>query len=233
MSRCPNCGTQVYGRVGNRENLICSSCGARLRISVSRGVGPYALFFLFPYALFFLLIWLFALPVTWGFGFFWLFIFFCCLPAMRRRVEVVQLSTQTVQQTSSDRNERARSATTLIRQSILNRQPDFVRSHPASRYCSYCGAAVPMPDWRFCKNCGASLSTETAEAPHLSERNTLRGNDHARRCMVCGLNLSGDGSVACCPHCGNTAHRTHLLEWLHIKKYCPVCGQHLTELEIE
>lgn len=224
MFRCPNCGNTLHWRPRHSEDFMCPMCSSRLRIRVSRGLGPFSLFFL--------LVWLLALPLNWGFGLFWLFILFCCFPAMRMKVEVVKPNSTTVPQTSSVRNDQTRSATTLMRQSTVNRQPLLTKGQLASRFCSYCGAAVSVPDWKFCQNCGASLLTVTGEAPYSNEQNKVRGDGHASRCMVCGLNLSNDSLLAYCPHCGNSAHRTHLLEWLHVKKYCPICGQHLTEQEL-
>jgi predicted RNA-binding Zn-ribbon protein involved in translation (DUF1610 family) len=222
--RCPNCGNLIYGHTRYHENLTCPSCSARLRIRASHGMGPFALFFLFVFLLVF--------SINFGFGLFWLFILFCFFPAVRRKVEVVQLNTPTVRQSYPDRSGRSESSTTLIRPSTVDQQPDLALGQRTSRYCSYCGATISMPNWKFCQNCGASLSTETAESFRSNEQGKVRGDSHAGRCMVCGLNLGNNGPVAFCPHCGNAAHRTHLLEWLHVKKYCPVCGQHLTEREI-
>lgn len=50
--------------------------------------------------------------------------------------------------------------------------------------------------------------------------------------MVCDLRLNSADEILHCPHCGNPAHKDHLLEWLHVKRSCPICGQHLDENEL-
>ena len=51
-------------------------------------------------------------------------------------------------------------------------------------------------------------------------------------CMICGLKFGQGDPVARCPHCGYGAHLIHMLEWLHVKDYCPVCHRHLNEGEL-
>jgi uncharacterized delta-60 repeat protein len=49
------------------------------------------------------------------------------------------------------------------------------------------------------------------------------------RCMVCNLDILESDLIVRCPYCGSMAHRTHMLEWLHVKDYCPACHNHLEE----
>jgi hypothetical protein len=53
------------------------------------------------------------------------------------------------------------------------------------------------------------------------------------KCMVCNLDVDSDDAVLRCPHCGNMAHKIHMLEWLHVKDYCPVCRRHLEERDLK
>ncbi|WXG47426.1 MAG: RING-H2 finger protein [Candidatus Atabeyarchaeum deiterrae] len=52
-------------------------------------------------------------------------------------------------------------------------------------------------------------------------------------CMVCGLGLSSVDRIVRCPYCGNSAHEDHIIEWLHVKGICPMCGHHLSENELK
>jgi hypothetical protein len=223
--RCPNCGSLVYGSARCGGSLVCPNCNARLRVRASGRVSPFVLFFLF--------VWLLAVPFSWGFGFFWLFIILCCLPATRRRVEVDRTNASTAPQTSPNRSQQAGSISNPIRQNRISQKQVFAESQRTLKYCIYCGAAISAPDWRFCQNCGASLSREATEVPYQIERNVVSAEDHSGKCMVCGLRLDDGQALAYCAHCGSGAHKVHLLEWLHVKNYCPVCGQHLNEQDIE
>jgi 5-hydroxyisourate hydrolase-like protein (transthyretin family) len=52
-------------------------------------------------------------------------------------------------------------------------------------------------------------------------------------CMICHMKFEqGDIGVRC-PYCGSMAHKTHMLEWLHVENYCPVCGAHINEHDLE
>jgi predicted RNA-binding Zn-ribbon protein involved in translation (DUF1610 family) len=64
-------------------------------------------------------------------------------------------------------------------------------------------------------------------------KNTGRMAEHGKECMVCNLELDEDDDVAWCPNCGSPAHRTHLLEWIHVKNNCPICGNHLGEQDLQ
>ena len=44
-------------------------------------------------------------------------------------------------------------------------------------------------------------------------------------CMVCKLFLEKNDKILQCPICESLYHRDHLLEWIKIKKRCPVCSQ--------
>jgi rubrerythrin len=47
--------------------------------------------------------------------------------------------------------------------------------------------------------------------------------------MVCKLEIFENDQVVRCPYCGYVAHKAHMLEWLHVKDYCPICHHHLDE----
>jgi predicted nucleic acid-binding Zn-ribbon protein len=50
--------------------------------------------------------------------------------------------------------------------------------------------------------------------------------------MVCKASLEKNDEMLFCPFCGSLAHKDHLLEWLHVKGYCPSCGRHLEDDEV-
>jgi hypothetical protein len=54
-----------------------------------------------------------------------------------------------------------------------------------------------------------------------------------RKCIVCNLPINKGEELVRCPCCGNLAHRDHMLEWLHIRGYCPVCSEKISESELE
>ena len=76
--------------------------------------------------------------------------------------------------------------------------------------------------------------------PALDERYQLRDIDFKTRgtinsnlqslpcevienCIICHLPMCSSDEVIACPVCGTLAHRTHYLEWIKIKGYCPHC----------
>jgi predicted RNA-binding Zn-ribbon protein involved in translation (DUF1610 family) len=48
-------------------------------------------------------------------------------------------------------------------------------------------------------------------------------------CTVCNQPIEESEEVAQCSFCGKTAHKTHMLEWLHVHGKCPSCGHSLTD----
>jgi HEAT repeat protein len=53
------------------------------------------------------------------------------------------------------------------------------------------------------------------------------------KCVVCNLPIKNGEELVRCPSCGNLAHKSHMLEWLHIRGCCPVCGERILESELE
>ena len=51
-------------------------------------------------------------------------------------------------------------------------------------------------------------------------------------CTVCKGTLSTNDLLVSCPRCGHKSHSSHLLKWLKIKGECPICKNHITELEL-
>lgn len=110
--------------------------------------------------------------------------------------------------------------------------------------CPFCGKAVEKPSTKFCEKCGgriarippdAAIKQETVESPDVTiKRKTIEvlPDRETETCMVCNLSLRTSDLPAWCPHCGNIAHREHLLEWVHVKNKCPKCGAHLNEQEV-
>jgi membrane protein implicated in regulation of membrane protease activity len=49
------------------------------------------------------------------------------------------------------------------------------------------------------------------------------------KCPVCKMVIYGkEKNLVKCPKCETTSHKNHLLEWLKIKKKCPVCQEQIT-----
>ena len=48
-------------------------------------------------------------------------------------------------------------------------------------------------------------------------------------CMVCNEPVEEGAELLQCPACKGVAHRDQLLEWLHVKDYCPKCHEHIDE----
>jgi rubrerythrin len=46
-------------------------------------------------------------------------------------------------------------------------------------------------------------------------------------CIVCNQPAEEGSKLLQCPACKGVAHRQHILEWLHVKDYCPACRKHL------
>jgi hypothetical protein len=107
-------------------------------------------------------------------------------------------------------------------------------------HCNHCHAVIILSNAKFCSNCGASLRQGLKDTTPLGERVKAKSKSGAvavagngEKCVVCDLQLNRGDDVVWCPSCGNPAHRTHLLEWIHVKNRCPVCGEHLREQDFE
>jgi Zn finger protein HypA/HybF involved in hydrogenase expression len=81
----------------------------------------------------------------------------------------------------------------------------------------------------------ATVKRVTVESPDVTvkrEEVEVLPDEGIGACMVCNLSVRISDLPVWCPHCGNVAHREHLLEWIHVKDRCPKCGAHLNEQEI-
>jgi hypothetical protein len=54
-----------------------------------------------------------------------------------------------------------------------------------------------------------------------------------KRCAVCSTSIEEGEAVLRCPHCGSVSHSEHFLGWVRTKGYCPRCGEHLDEQDIQ
>jgi outer membrane protein assembly factor BamB len=88
--------------------------------------------------------------------------------------------------------------------------------------CPSCGTRIEDPEAEYCSSCGASIQG-------VQEK---RQEKKIRSCMICNLPITSDEECLRCPHCGNLAHKVHLLEWLHVKGCCPVCRMDLHEEDL-
>jgi hypothetical protein len=96
--------------------------------------------------------------------------------------------------------------------------------------CPECGAPVRYPGAEYCFNCGANLRWNL----HRASAQTAQGKARIQSgiCSVCGLKIGESEETLRCPYCGNAAHRDHMLEWIHVKDFCPICGRHLNERDL-
>jgi len=102
---------------------------------------------------------------------------------------------------------------------------------PYSNSCPYCGVNLTRADASFCWNCGASLGQ--ASEPAVVGGGKKKPVRTIGKCMVCNLKVETDDAALWCPFCGNVTHKTHMLEWLHVKDYCPSCHRHLEESDLK
>jgi hypothetical protein len=61
----------------------------------------------------------------------------------------------------------------------------------------------------------------------LKSLNHLNGSQIIGICRVCNLPLYDSEETEECPSCAALMHKTHFLEWLKIKGYCPNCKTHI------
>jgi predicted RNA-binding Zn-ribbon protein involved in translation (DUF1610 family) len=83
----------------------------------------------------------------------------------------------------------------------------------------------------FCHKCGENVWA--VQAPSEVSSNSQIPTDLGSICTVCKLRIKEGEDTVQCPYCGYNAHRTHMLEWLHVKNYCPVCHMHLDEKDLK
>jgi hypothetical protein len=104
--------------------------------------------------------------------------------------------------------------------------------------CPRCGSIeIIFPNVHTCTQCGADIIYENrySTPSELEERfspNHVSVQAKAAlvgKCVVCGLGIYQGEPILACPHCSGKAHRTHLLEYIHVKGQCPSCGAHLSE----
>jgi rRNA maturation endonuclease Nob1 len=106
--------------------------------------------------------------------------------------------------------------------------------------CSECNEAFKASDAKFCPNCGASLEDSVKPEPTIITESKSNPKKRVKQevvksesCMVCHLAFSKDDDIVWCPYCGNSAHRNHMLEWIHIRHRCPVCNEFLEEQTLQ
>jgi endogenous inhibitor of DNA gyrase (YacG/DUF329 family) len=114
----------------------------------------------------------------------------------------------------------------------VEQQPQTEKTFNVSlrRLCPSCGNIVDIRMGAFCPNCGANVMIEKAVAPIPAPVKQIQ--KVTGKCMICNLEIRESEEVLWCPFCGNKAHKIHLLEWLHVKNYCPICNSHLNEKEL-
>jgi hypothetical protein len=226
MMRCPVCGARIRGERELDGFLRCQVCRAKLRVTGSS--RELAIL----YCLTILVIAAFLVVARGA-------LFFLCLLLMipfgvrnglGSLVAVPELTSN--RQTGQSGNEQTRLSAPRVQENRPDMNTSSPRDKRATEYCIYCGAVISESDWRFCANCGASLMP--AGATRQTDAVNFAGEkDSTGSCMVCGLAIRDSEEVVYCIHCGNAAHRLHLLEWVHIKGTCPMCEERLTERDIK
>ncbi|WXG44023.1 MAG: zinc ribbon domain-containing protein [Promethearchaeati archaeon SRVP18_Atabeyarchaeia-1] len=96
-------------------------------------------------------------------------------------------------------------------------------TRPTLGACPYCGSSIRIDGASFCKNCGGRLTATNV----VLNKGQLKRPVPQGHCMVCSLPLKPGDTLVWCPYCGNASHKTHMLEWLHVKDHCPVCHRQL------
>lgn len=77
----------------------------------------------------------------------------------------------------------------------------------------------PVSTIGYCINCGAAITGGRMRCPTCHALRT--------RCMICNQFINANEEFVHCPHCGESAHRTELMEWIKVKGQCPKCGTEL------
>jgi predicted RNA-binding Zn-ribbon protein involved in translation (DUF1610 family) len=105
--------------------------------------------------------------------------------------------------------------------------------------CANCGSSIVIGGAKFCPRCGTSVSTLSGHRAASIRQGMTRtktqkvlSSDVVGTCTVCRQELKARDSLAWCPHCGGSAHRDHMLEYLHVHSQCPACSEHLDEKEL-
>ncbi len=106
-----------------------------------------------------------------------------------------------------------------------------------NHFCPNCGLSISYKKFVGVKaeNLPSPLSNSTKVLPKLSEKiHHLTFNlpvnhecDVGEVCSVCKLSIDAHEEEIWCPNCHAPAHRTHLLEWIKIKGFCPNCSTKL------
>ncbi|MFX1476163.1 MAG: hypothetical protein ACFFCO_11890 [Promethearchaeota archaeon] len=75
-----------------------------------------------------------------------------------------------------------------------------------------------------CIECGTTILGGKAACPHCGAPQ--------QRCILCKHFIGQEELYSKCPHCGQLAHRSHLLEWIKMKGTCPYCKSRLRQSDI-
>ena len=222
--KCPVCGAWINVRVGHDRLTRCPICSARLTVVNTNWLLP-----LLGFVLFIAMLILSALNMIWS-AVFPIVLLSIAVGAVRATAAESSESDSQTRQTSQTRGDSTQPNAPSREISAEILPPTRARDITAREFCPYCGSPV-KPGYRFCTNCGASLVSANSTG-RIENAQSVREVDSIGACMVCGLAIQRSAQVAYCVHCGNVAHRLHLLEWIHVKGRCPICGEHLTEEDI-
>jgi predicted RNA-binding Zn-ribbon protein involved in translation (DUF1610 family) len=119
-------------------------------------------------------------------------------------------------------------------------RPEIVRPPEERRLetkrCQNCGEVIMPFNATYCSNCGMSTRriSRVGKPPGIEDKTKQTARvkvlmDQANECMICNLEINEGDDIVWCPHCGNPAHRDHLVEWIRSKHACPMCGENLSD----
>jgi hypothetical protein len=111
------------------------------------------------------------------------------------------------------------------------------RGERTTRSVSKAREAADMPSKEDVRNSPLYSEISGADDHELSETTTSKEtqtpDNLLRTCTICHMKFEQSDIVVRCPYCGYKAHKTHMLEWLHVKDYCPVCHRHVDERDLQ
>ncbi|MFX0169636.1 MAG: hypothetical protein ACFE89_09825 [Candidatus Hodarchaeota archaeon] len=79
------------------------------------------------------------------------------------------------------------------------------------------------PQQSKCWHCSTSLAEATLQSFTF---------DIAQKCAVCRFDVFPGDRIVLCPACQSQGHRTHMLEYLKAKGYCPTCNTQFNSQQI-
>ena len=64
----------------------------------------------------------------------------------------------------------------------------------------------------------------------MIEEMIFNGETKGKSCAICKLKIDKNQEILCCPQCNFLFHKEHMIEWLKISAYCPVCNADFSKI---